>query len=234
MSEEKKTALVTGASHGIGAALCAQLIEEGWKVYGIGRCFTQPASVSFVPIVLDLLDTGQLLQQIKQLPREDLSLLVNNAGCAYYGMHEELAPERIQEMVRLDLEVPMVLCQQLIRPLRVNHGMILNVASACALTPSPHGAAYAGVKAGLLHFSDSLFEENRKYGLRVCTVLPDLTRTDLYRHADFEPSRQEGEALSAEQAAQAMMMVIKAPASTVLKTLEIQPLRSRIQKKRPL
>lgn len=51
-----------------------------------------------------------------------VTLLVNNAGSAYYGLHEELSPKKIQEMVRTDLEVPMILSQQLLRGFKKNKG----------------------------------------------------------------------------------------------------------------
>ena len=50
---------------------------------------------------------------------------------------------------------------------------------------NPHGCAYGAVKAGLASFSRSLFDEARKYGVRVATVSPDMTKTELYRNADF-------------------------------------------------
>ncbi len=221
-----KTAIVTGASHGIGRRLAERLASENWNVYGIGRTFD--AEVPFQKVELNLLDTKALCTWLDTC-RADVDLLVNNAGCAYYGMHEELSLSQIQEMIRLDLEVPMFLSGKLLRGLRRTKGMILNLSSACALYPAPHGAVYAAAKAGLLSFSDSLFAENRKFGVRVCTVLPDLTHTDLYRHADFTP---DSGSLSATAVADCIMQVIHAPAGTVMKTLEIQPQISKISRKK--
>lgn len=91
-----------------------------------------------------------------------VTLLVNNAGSAYYGLHEELSPKKIQEMVRTDLEVPMILSQQLLRGFKKNKGCIVNIASVTAQQSNPHGCAYGAVKAGLASFSRSLFDEARK------------------------------------------------------------------------
>lgn len=221
-----KTAIVTGASHGIGRQLANRLTEEGWLVYGVGRTFDQ--EVLFAKVELDLLDTRALFTWLnKHMDRVDL--LVNNAGCAYYGMHEEISSLQIQEMVRLNLEVPMLLCGKLIRCLRKKKGMIINISSACALHDAAHGAVYAATKAGLLSFSNSLFTENRKFGVRVCTILPDLTNTELYRHADFMP--EEG-SLSITAVSENIMQVIHSPAGTVMKTLEIQPQLSKIRRKK--
>lgn len=221
-----KTALITGASHGIGRHLGEQLTKEGWLVYGIGRTFD--CETTFQKVELNLLDMHAVYAWLDTHP-DPLDLLVNNAGCAYYGMHEEISPLQIQEMVRLNLEVPMMLSGKLIRRLRKTKGMIVNISSACALHSAVHGAAYAATKAGLLSFSDSLFAENRKFGVRVCTILPDLTHTELYRHADFVPA--EG-SLSISTVTENIMHVIHSPVGTVIKTLEIQPQIAKIRRKK--
>ena len=123
---------------------------------------------AFHPIVCDLLDTKKLQSVVAALQKEwkqekrTFSLLVNNAGTAYYGLHEELRPEGISEMVRVNLEVPMLLTQQLLRTLKQNHGTIINISSVTAIGSNPHGVAYGATKAGLLSFSRSLFDEARK------------------------------------------------------------------------
>lgn len=110
---------------------------------------------------------------MKQVTSEHtVKVLVNNAGAAYYGLHEELNPKKIQEMVRVNLEAPLILTQQLLRTLKKNGGYIINISSVTAKQPSPHGCAYAATKAGLASFSSSLFVEARKYGVKVTGGLP--------------------------------------------------------------
>ena len=129
-----KSAIVTGASAGIGSEISRRLCGLGFEVFGIGREFKEPAEEQlFHPIVCDLLDTQQLLQNIKDIAaRGDVSVLVNNAGVAYYGLHEELNPKKIQQMVRTNLEVPMILTQQLLRHLKANRGFVINISSVTA------------------------------------------------------------------------------------------------------
>ncbi len=138
-----KSAIVTGASAGIGSEISKALCGLGFEVFGIGREFKEPAEEQlFHPIVCDLLDTQQLLQNIKDIAaRGDVSVLVNNAGVAYYGLHEELNPKKIQQMVRTNLEVPMILTQQLLRHLKANRGFVINISSVTAQSSSPHGCA---------------------------------------------------------------------------------------------
>lgn len=230
----KKTALVTGASSGIGRATAEELIAEGYEVWGIGRTFrTKNEETDFHPVVLDLLDTPALLDFLKDFDREhrdDLQVLVNNAGCAYYGMHETLNPQMIEEIVRTDLEVPMVITSRLLRTIRKNRGSIIQICSVTSQEPAPHGTAYGAAKAGLYAFSRSLLAENRKYGVRVTAILPDMTETPLYRNADFEPDTEPGCSLSPEDVASAVRYALTQ--DFLVDTVTIRPQYHRIKKKR--
>ena len=131
---QKYTAIVTGASSGIGRAISEKLGVLGYEVFGIGRRFDTEEdrdiagvlqyendlkNAIFHPIICDLTDTDKLCAIVKQITSEHtVKVLVNNAGAAYYGLHEELNPKKIQEMVRVNLEAPLILTQQLLRTLK--------------------------------------------------------------------------------------------------------------------
>ena len=194
----------------------------------------------FHPIVCDLLDTKKLQSVVAALQKEwkqekqekrTLTLLVNNAGTAYYGLHEELRPEGISEMVRVNLEVPMLLTQQLLRTLKQNHGTIINISSVTAIGSNPHGVAYGATKAGLLSFSRSLFDEARKYGVRVTAILPDMTDTELYRHADFTADPAMDAHLEPTDVADAVEYALTTRAGTCVPEIILRPQLHRIKKK---
>ncbi len=228
-----KAALVTGASSGIGEAISISLLNEGYEVFGIGRSFSS-CTISdpmFHPVCMDLLDTSNLLEYVKTLPADRLDLLINNAGAAWYGPHETLSPIMIQTMTRTNLEVPFLLSNALLRTLKKNHGMIINISSVTALSASPHGAVYGSLKAGLLHFSRTLFEEHRKSGLRVCTIMPDMTDSGLYRNADFGPDLTEGAFLLPEDTASAVISLLHQRPGSVITEVVLRPQFHRITKK---
>lgn len=230
----KPLALVTGASKGIGAAISESLLKEGWQIYGIGRDFENCRLTDhpdFHAWTLDLMDTGALLDKVNSLPAESLSLLVNNAGLAWYGMHETISAKAIHAMTMVNLEVPMLLSQALLRPLRKNRGTIINIASVTAMHTSTHAACYGALKAALLHFSRTLLEENRRHGLKVACIMPDMTDTELYRSADFACDQSEGACLYPADVAKAVMEVLHMRSGALISEIVLQPQIHRIRKK---
>ena len=130
---QKKAAIVTGASSGIGKAIAEMLVSLGYEVFGFGREFT--AEVSFHPVVCDLLDTEELERHIKQIRKQyEIYILINNAGIGYYGLHEELNAAKIKQMVRTNLELPLLLSNLLLRDLKRSKGYLLQISSVTART----------------------------------------------------------------------------------------------------
>lgn len=232
-------AIVTGASSGIGLEIAKTLCRLGYEVYGFGRDFSGVKLPSaelpedgFHAVICDMMDTEKLCGLVKKIAGEkEVQILVNNAGAAYYGLHEELNPGKIKEMVRTNLEVPMILAQQLLRDLKKHAGCIINIASVTANQSNPHGCAYGATKAGLASFSHSLFDEARKYGVRVVAIYPDMTKTELYRNADFTVGEETESYLQPGEVAQAVEFVLSQREGLVVSDLTLRPQIHRIKRK---
>ena len=233
--ERPGAAIVTGASSGIGAAICRKLCELGYEVFGFGRTFEEGAMDGmdlFHPIVCDVLDTDRMCACVKEIAlKHPVHVLVNNAGVGYYGLHEELSPAKIRELVRTNLEAPMILTQQLLRHFKKHTGVIINISSVTANGSNPHGCAYGATKAGLASFSRSLFDEARKYGVKVVTISPDMTQTNLYRNADFREGEEEASYLLPEEVADAVAFVLSQREGMVVTDITLRPQLHRIRKK---
>lgn len=233
---ENEAAIVTGASSGIGAAIAGRLCGLGYEVFGFGRDFEKAELVDterFHPVVCDLLDTDRLCGSVKEIASQhQVRILVNNAGVGYYGLHEELSPAKIKELVRTNLEVPMILSQQLLRNFKKHAGFIINISSVTAVGSNPHGCAYGATKAGLTSFSHSLFDEARKYGVKVVTIAPDMTKTDLYRNADFREGDEEESYLLPEEVADAVEFIVTRRDGMVVTDITLKPQLHRIKKKK--
>lgn len=229
-----KTAIVTGASSGIGLEICKTLIDLNYKVYGIGRDFSNVdfKDNDFITVQCDLMNTSVLIEIINNIRKtENVKILVNNAGVGYFGLHEELNPQKIHEMVATNLEVPMILTQLLLRELKKAKGYIINISSIEAKKSSAHGCAYGSTKAALTHFSNSLFDEARKYGVKVVAIHPDMTKSNFYRNADFEQSDDEETYIDPKEIAQAVKMILYQRESLVISDITLRPQKQRIKRK---
>lgn len=237
-----KSAIVTGASSGIGLAVSRILCELEYEVYGFGRDFTRDETVSFVeqsagfhPVVCNLLNTQELCDAVKKTVKEtQVCVLVNAAGVGYYGLHEELNIKQIQTLVRTNLEVPLILTNRLLRVLKKNKGYIINISSITAKQSSPHGCAYAATKAGLTSFGNSLFEEARKYGVKVTSIHPDMTATNLYRDADFTCESEPESYLEPEEVADMVRYILSLRDGMTVPEITIRPQLHRIRRKQNL
>jgi Short-chain dehydrogenases of various substrate specificities len=232
---KKQAAIVTGASSGIGYAISKKLSALGYEVFGIGRNFEQTkwqAEDCVHPIVCDVLDTNKLCASLKQImAQHQVYILVNNAGIGYYGPHEELSPDKLKKLVRTNLEAPMILTQQLLRHLKKNAGYVINVSSVTASQSNPHGCAYGATKAGLTSFSHSLFDEARKYGVKVVTIFPDMTQTNLYRNADFREGDEIESYLLPEEVAMTVEWILGQREGVIVTDITLKPQFHRIKRK---
>lgn len=227
-------ALITGTTSGIGNAIAKKLLKDNWNVTGIARSQSVFADTNYTHICMDLCDTASLQNTIKALLKEtDFSLLINNAGVGYYAPHEELSAAQLHEILTVNVEVPMLLSKLLLRQLKQNQGTIINISSITAKNNNnTHGAAYGASKAALTSFGTSLFEEVRKYGVRVINIHPEMTVTALYRNASFEASTDDGCSLTPDDIADAVMYAVNAPKGTVINDITLRPQLHRISRKR--
>lgn len=234
-----KSGIVTGASSGIGLAISQVLCDMGYEVYGFGRDFEREETADFVQKTKtfhssqgDLLDTKKVCDKVKQIAKETrVEVLVNAAGVGYYGLHEQLSVSQIQTMIRTNLELPLILTNRLLRVLKENNGYIINISSITAKQSSPHGCAYAATKAGLSAFGTSLFDEARKYGVKVTTIHPDMTQTNLYRDADFTCADEEACCLKAFEVADTVRYVLNQREGIVVSDITLRPQFHRIARK---
>lgn len=245
-----KIAIVTGASSGIGLSISKIILNLGYKVYGIGRNFSKNINYTkdtnmntnintknFIPVTCDLTCINLLEEKIKEIKRiekennNSINILVNNAGVGYFGPHEELNSKKIHEIVSTNLEAPLVLSQLLLRDLKKNKGYIINISSIEAKKSSVYGCAYGATKAALTHFSNSLFEESRKYGVKVVTIHPDMTKSNFYRNANFKEGEDYDTYINPEEVAEAVNMILTARDGLVVTDITLRPQRNNIKRK---
>ncbi len=217
-----KSALVTGSSSGIGKAICSELKDNGYNVYGISRTSGE--------IICDIRDTKSLHVKIKELLKTtDIDLLVNCAGVGVFAPHEEISLAKIEELIDVNLKAPIILTNLCLRSLKKTKGHIVNISSIEATKHSKFSALYTATKSGLRDFSLCLFEELRRADVKVTSINPDITKTAFFDKLNFEPSQKPDTHLLAEDIAKTLLHVITSP--TVITDITVRAQRFEIKKK---
>jgi len=196
------TALVTGASGGIGAEFARALSREGWRLVLAGRnaerlesvrCGLQgPRAKEAIALQADLSEPGAG-ERLHRACREgglEVDLLVNNAGSGLLGQSADLPPAALEAMAALNVTALTVLSSLFGRDMRDRgSGRILNVGSFAGLNATPYFAAYAATKSYVLSFSLALRAELKPRGVGVTCLLPGYVRTNFDAAAGIRSAR---------------------------------------------
>jgi uncharacterized protein len=185
-----KTALVTGASSGIGEAIAQELATEGVNLVLVARSqdkLTQLADVlsqtcgvrcAVLTADLSLPDCGSKLHGQVSAMGITVDILVNNAGYGTYGPFETMAAAQEQREIAVNIAAVVDLAHAFLPDmLKRGEGTILNVASTAAFQPVPYMAVYAASKAFVLSFSEALWAEYRGTGIHVVALCPGAVDT---------------------------------------------------------
>lgn len=229
-----KTAVVTGASSGMGKEICIRLLSLGFRVIGISRSVNKESfeSENFIPLQADLSDEVSTLLACGSLKNESVYMLINCAGFGKFEPHEELSTKVISDMTFLNLTAPMLLTNALLRDLKENSGYLININSIEAVRASKFAGVYSATKAGLKAFTDSLFEETRKSGVSITNINPDMTESPFYNELRFETTKKEQEKLLVSDIADALEHIISMRKGAVVSDYTIRSLNFGISKKK--
>ena len=194
-STSKGTALVTGASSGIGAIYADRLAKAGYdlilvarsadRLAEIARRLTDASGRSIETLAADLTQPGDLAR-VEAVLKSDrsITLLVNNAGIAAVTPLLQSDVDEMERMIALNVTAPTRLAYAAAPAFAARgSGTIINIASIVALNPKLLNGVYAGSKAFVLAFSQSLENELAPKGIRIQAVLPGATATDLWDKA---------------------------------------------------
>lgn len=188
-----KTALVTGASSGIGETFARMLAQRGTDLILVARSedklntlayeLAQQHNVKTHVIVADLSQEGAAQTVWAQTQERGLhvDILINNAGFATYGPFETLNNERDHQEVMLNVTAVVDLTHAFLPAmLQRGGGAVINVASTAGFQPLPYMAVYGATKAFVVSFSEALWAEYRTRGVRVLALCPGATDTPFF------------------------------------------------------
>jgi 3-oxoacyl-[acyl-carrier protein] reductase len=231
-----KFAIVTGGTRGIGRAIAERLLADGAAVaicgrdqervtravhemQKLGNVFGAPADVSNVESV------STFFHAVDQ-KFGALDILVNNAGQGFYKKVGEMTPEEWHRNIDLNLNGAFYCAHEaLARFARRGGGFIVNISSLAGRNAFSGGAGYNASKFGLNGFSEALMLDHRHDNVRVSSIMPGSVDTE-FSGTPGKP-RQEDTAwmIAPEDVAEAVSMVLRMPARTMVSRVEIRPSR---------
>lgn len=225
------TALVTGASSGIGRGVVERLVREGLKVHAIGRdkerLAALSASTGCTVYAIDVRDTAALREAVAPLP---IDVLVNSAGINRPGSIVTATEEDLDSLVDVDLGSVLQLTRIVLPGMMArNVGHIVNLGSIAGLHSFPGHAAYHAIKAGVHALCHQLRIDLHGTRIRVTEVSPGRTATDMFVHTfgdEAETRRRFLDGFATLQVAdivEAIAFAIDAPWHVNISLMEIWP-----------
>ena len=178
-----KTALVTGASKGIGRQIAITLAQNGYTVIGTyNSTLVEDAENNIIYKkcnVADYADVADLFAYIKD-NHKTLDAVVNCAGVSWVGLLQDMTEEEIAKLVGVNLNGTIFICQQAASLMVKQHsGNIVNISSIWGNNGASCEAVYSATKGGINAFSKALAQELAPSGIRVNAVCPGVIKTDM-------------------------------------------------------
>lgn len=198
--EGQRTALVTGASGGIGEANARRFAEDGVSLVLVARSTGKlealaaewrakhGITVTVLPSDLSQVGAADALADAVLAQGLAIDYLVNNAGYGGYGLFAETDQAFEVAMMRLNMESLTVLTKRLLPSIVQRRGRVMNVASTAAFQPGPYMAVYYATKAYVLSFSEALAEEMAGTGVTVTALCPGPTASGFQDKAAMHAS----------------------------------------------
>jgi len=187
-----KTALITGASSGIGEAIARCFAQGGFDLVLVARSADKLDALAMQiasehgikawaqPADLSKIGSARKLKLAMHRGKHAIDVLVNNAGVIEHGSFAAMPAKRHQELIDLNVSSLTAMLAEFLPPmLERGHGRILNVASIAAFQPVPSLATYAATKAYVLSLTESLSEELQGTGVSITALCPGITATNM-------------------------------------------------------
>jgi len=195
------TALITGASSGIGETFARELAASNTDLVLVARSQAKleelatelsgkyQIKTTVIPQDLTQPAAGQVVFETVQAQDLRIDTLINNAGFGDYGAFSDRPLGKLLAMVQLNITAVVELTGLFLPSMQERkQGAIINVSSIAGFQPLPYMSVYAATKAFVLNFSEALWAENKDLGVKILAVCPGPTESEFYDRADFPDS----------------------------------------------
>ncbi len=234
-----KTALITGATSGIGKASVQRFVNAGWRVIATGRradrlqkLVDELGADKVHPAAFDITDPDAMDKALAALPAafKDVDLLINNAGLALgTAPAQESDLDQWNQMIDTNVRALAALTHKMLPSLIKRKGAVINVSSVAASYPYPGGNVYGGTKAFVVQFSLGLRSDLHGTGVRVTCLEPGMTETEftLVRTKGNQEASDKlykgANPMTGEDIADALLWIASLPPHMNINRIELMP-----------
>lgn len=180
MKLDKKVALVTGGSNGIGKAIAQRFLDEGAKVI-IFDIVKPDYDVDFYQV--DVSNEEQIKKAFQEI--KHLDIVVNNAGIYFQASVEETSEEQLDKIIGVNFKGAYLISKYVLPLVRKNKGNIINISSVVGIISDSTSPAYSSTKAALIMLTKCMARKYGIEGVRVNAILPGPIDTPLLRRVLF-------------------------------------------------
>lgn len=228
--------IVTGASKGIGKAICDKLLRENYHVVGIARSFHhfQP-QLNFEAITLDLSDIAKLPEALNELRTRfpKIRALICNAGRGQFKHLEEFSYDQIRSLMDLNFLSHVYLTKAFLPTLKKQQlSDLIIIGSEASLSGKRQGSIYCASKFALRGFAQALRDECSTSPVRVCLINPGMVQSSFFESLSFQPGSEGTEHLLPEDIAEAAYSVLQAREGAIFDEINVSPHKKHIHFKK--
>jgi len=232
MDLKNKTAIVTGASKGIGLELIKQLLSNGMKVAGWSRTAADISDPNFLFVKADVSDANSVIAAHKKTVDkfgQDIHVLVNNAGLGHYGKMDEMPFEEWKQMFDVNIHGIFHCSNAVIPQMKIlDEGHIINIGSIAGRTGLSGMSGYCGTKHAVTGISHSMYLELRDFGIKVTCIYPGSVQTNFFDKFDMIEANDN--MMRPEDVASSIVHCLGTHENYLPVDLEIRPLRPKGKK----
>ena len=229
--------VVTGASSGIGHAICSELLSLGHEVIGIARNLEKELfnnKQNFFPYAVDLSNLDDLPKQLGLINQQHQSIdtIVCCAGRGQFGGLEEFSYDQIRSLVDLNFVSQAYISKAFLPAMKtLEHSNIIFIGSEAALSGNRKGAIYCATKFALRGFAQSLRDECSQRGVHVSIINPSSTKTPFFDNLNFSHDPESCHYIETKEIADAVVLILNMRPGTVVEEINLSPLKRVIKSK---
>lgn len=228
---DKKVAIVSGASSGLGATLTNALVANGATVYGLARNAEKLDTIqknlgnTFIPVAMDITDPQATIAWVKRTFSDSHipDILINNAGAGYFSKIDQLPLERWHAMINANLNGMFYLTTSIVPMMKKSENTchIINIGSILGKTNRAKTAAYSATKYGVQGFSEALYKELSRHKIKVTCVNPGSIATHFFDDSGILPHPTY---LQPKDIAELIVKIIETPDNFLVDEITLRPL----------